>query len=138
MDKGRDNYLRDVGYWDRIPIDIHQQRFQLRTGIFFRCSPPGHADPLNKASFQQAFIKFCDDYLGDSRRITALFQENGFPDFSLQKSPGIADIFVYYFCADKATFTSGYQICAATPKCLLRAPNDDCPLFDTCLFQMLR
>jgi hypothetical protein len=37
-EKGRDNYLRDFGYFKRIPIDIHERRFLIRSGIYHTCS----------------------------------------------------------------------------------------------------
>lgn len=33
-DKGRDNYLRDFGYFKRAPLDRHEWRFIVRTGIY--------------------------------------------------------------------------------------------------------
>lgn len=46
--KGRDIYLRDMGYLDRVPIDTHEMRFILRTGIYHLCSQR-EFDPLKKA-----------------------------------------------------------------------------------------
>ena len=43
-EKGRDNYLRDFGYWDRIPIDIHEMRFIIRSGIYHKFSKVERSD----------------------------------------------------------------------------------------------
>jgi hypothetical protein len=50
-EKGRDNYLRDFGYWDRIPMDRHEMRFIIRTGIYHACSVEAKNDPLKKGLY---------------------------------------------------------------------------------------
>jgi hypothetical protein len=54
-DKGIDELLRDCGYFDRVPIDIHEQRFKVRTGIFQQYSPS--CDPLDKREYHEALVQ---------------------------------------------------------------------------------
>jgi len=75
-EKGRDNYLRDFGYWDRIPMDRHEMRFIVRTGIYHACSVKVRSDPLQKASLHDALTRFCSDYLkGYTGPVTFVVEE---------------------------------------------------------------
>lgn len=111
--KGADHYLRDVGHWDIIPIDVHERRFLVRTGIFHTFSLPGRQDPLGYGSLQDALSTFC------------LFCLQGkiFEGVDLSSRPGIVDLFIWFYCADKK-----YEICGSTPKC------GECGLNDACLY----
>jgi len=110
--KGADNFLRDYGYFDRVPIDIHEKRFILRTGIFNYCSSMD-SDPLEPKDLQEALVVFCGKYLSGSE----------IENIDLGKAPGVVDIFIWNFCAKNR-----YNICGATPKC------HECPLSAVCLF----
>ncbi|MBA7707222.1 hypothetical protein ES703_116091 [subsurface metagenome] len=114
-EKGRDNFLRDFGYFDRIPIDIHEMRFILRTGIFHAFSMDG-LDPLRKKHLQEALANFCKEYL-TGKNIEGI---------DLGKSPGIVDLFIWYYCA-----RGKYNVCGAKPKC------GKCMLNGYCLFSIL-
>jgi hypothetical protein len=111
-EKGRDNYLRDFGYWDRVPIDRHEMRFIIRTGIYHAFSVRDRNDPLEKGSLQHSLAFFCDVYLG-GKPIEGI---------ELSNAPGIVDIFIWSYCAKER-----YAICGSTPRC------HDCQLSDSCL-----
>lgn len=121
--KGRDIYLRDMGCFDRIPIDIHQIRFILRTGIYHACSETLF-DPLQKEDLQEAFAKFC------SRSLRGLKVRG----LDLSMNPGIVDLFVWYHSANPKQ--GGFSICGSKPKCLER--NDICEFYASCLFLQVR
>lgn len=111
--KGSDNYLRDVGYWDVIPIDIHQKRFLIRSGIYHAFSVYREQDPLDPRSLQGDLSRFCSLFL----------RGKIVEDIDLSNAPGIVDIFIWSYCAKER-----YSLCGSTPKC------DTCRLNDTCLF----
>jgi len=117
-EKGRDNYLRDFGYWDRIPMDRHEMRFILRTGIYHACSvkAKNKNDPLRKASLHDALTRFCFRYLKDH----VVFS------IDLGRAPGIVDTFIWSFCSKER-----YSICGSVPKC------ETCPLKEACLYAII-
>jgi hypothetical protein len=112
-DKGADHYLRDVGYWDIIPIDVHEKRFLVRTGIYHTFSVIGRQDPLADSSLQDALNRFCSVYL-KGKTVEGV---------DLGSAPGIVDLFIWSYCSDDR-----YKICGSTPRC------DECVLEDACLF----
>lgn len=116
--KGRDIYLRDMGYLDRVPMDIHEMRFIIRTGIYHLCSR-NLFDPLKKEDLQSAMINFCKEYLSGLSIL----------GIDVSTSPGIVDLIIWYHCADPP---DGFRICAVEPKCLENA--DACSLSRACLF----
>ena len=110
-EKGVDLLLRDCGYFDRIPIDIHEQRFLVRTGVFQRYSERG--DPLRKADFHHALTAFCRNELEGVK----------FESLSLEGAPGVVDWAIWYFCAKEWG-----DICGERPRCNM------CPLVEACEF----
>jgi hypothetical protein len=116
--KGRDIYLRDMSYFDRVPMDIHEMRFIIRTGIYHLCSR-SLFNPLEKDDLQDAMVNFCKEYLSGL----------SISGINLSKSPGIVDLVIWYHCADPP---DGFSICAVEPRCLER--KDVCPLSKACLF----
>ena len=113
--KGRDNYLRDVGYWDRIPIDRHEMRFIVRSGIFHVFSHIDKSDHLDYNHLESALTNFCNKCLKD------YFVEG----INLGNAPGVVDAFIWTFSAEDK-----YNICGATPQC------NKCPLNGTCLYSV--
>lgn len=112
-EKGRDNYLRDFGYWDRIPMDRHEMRFIIRTGIYHACSVKNQSDHLEKGHLHNALTRFCAQHL------------RGYEveEIDLGEAPGIVDIFIWSYSAEDR-----YNICGSTPKC------EECSLRDSCLY----
>jgi len=121
--KGRDNYLRDFGYWDRIPIDIHEKRFIIRSGIYHSCSSKQQSDPLDKDDLQDALTRFCKTYLKGFKVYLKDKEEE--IEIELGSAPGIVDIFIWSFSAEDR-----YNICGDTPKC------DECKLKGVCLYAL--
>jgi len=114
-EKGRDNYLRDFGYWDRIPMDRHEMRFIIRSGIYHACSTKDKSDHLEKSDLHAALTSFCTKYL------------KGYvaEEIELGGAPGIVDIFIWSFSAEDR-----YNICGASPKC------EECSLKGVCLYAL--
>jgi len=57
--KGRDNILRDYGFFNHVPIDVHEKRFLLRTGIFHKYASKEAADPTSYNDLADALKSFC-------------------------------------------------------------------------------
>jgi len=121
-EKGRDNYLRDFGYWDRIPIDIHEMRFVLRSGIYHRCSSKDRSDPLDKTHFQDVLTRFCKEHL-KRFKVKVERKDGSIEEIDLEKFPGIVDIFIWSYCAEDR-----YKICIKKPQCEI------CKLKEVCLY----
>jgi len=114
-EKGRDNYLRDFGYWDRIPMDRHEMRFIIRSGIYHASSSIDKSDHLEKRDLHDALNNFCAKYLSGHR----------VEGIDLGNAPGIVDTFVWSFSAEDR-----YNICVARPKC------EKCGLKGVCLYAL--
>lgn len=114
-EKGRDNYLRDFGYWERIPMDRHEMRFIIRSGIYHTCSIRDENDPLEKGSLYDALTRFCSTYL----------KGKVVEGIDLGNAAGIVDIFVWSYCGKER-----YNICGSTPKC------NECNLNGACLYAL--
>lgn len=114
-EKGRDNYLRDFGYWDRIPMDRHEMRFIIRNGIYHVCSRKDKSDHLEKNDLHDALTRFCTMYLRDYV----------VDEIELGNAPGIVDISIWSFSAE-----GRYNICIAIPKC------EECNLNGVCLYAL--
>ncbi len=114
-EKGRDNYLRDFGYWDRIPMNRHEMRFIIRSGIYHACSCKDKSDPLKKNDLHDALTAFCTKHLKGY-----LVEE-----IDLGNAPGIVDAFIWSFSAEDR-----YKICMATANC------EKCNLKGVCLYAL--
>lgn len=112
-EKGRDNYLRDFGYLDRIPMDRHEMRFIIRTGIYHANSVRNKSDPLKKSSLHESLTQFCSKYLGGKT----------VEEIDLGTAPGLVDIFIWTYCTKDR-----YSICGSSPKCNV------CKLKRNCLY----
>jgi hypothetical protein len=116
-EKGRDNYLRDFGYWDRIPIDRIEMRSIIRTGIYHVCSTGEERDPLEKSSLHDTLAQFSSTYLKGKM----------VGDIDLGNAPGIVDTFIWSYSAEER-----YQICIKNPEC------EECNLNRTCLYGIFK
>lgn len=121
-EKGLNDFLRYMGYWDRVPIDRHEMRFIIRTGIYL-AHPKEKFDPLNRDHLGEALKTFAKQYL-KGKTIAGI---------DLGMSPGIIDIFIWNFCAKRRDPPSGYaNICGIKPKC------SKCPLNKNCLYNIFK
>lgn len=117
--KGRDNIMRDCGYLKRIPIDVHEQRFLVRTGIFHKYSSLKESDHTDYDHLAEVLKRFCKEELKE-------LELNG---ISLSNAPGVADLIIWYFSQEKTEQEISLGVCAKEPKC------DECPLKENlCLF----
>jgi len=116
--KGRDNLLRDCGFLNHIPIDIHEQRFLLRTGTFHRYASLNESDPMDYDHLANAMRRFCEKELSTLRI-------NG---ISLSDAPGLVDLIIWYFSQEKTEQKISLGICAKTTQC------EKCPINILCLF----
>jgi hypothetical protein len=114
-DKGTDHYLRDLGFFDRAPVDRHERRFLIRTGIFHAFTTKGRQDPLEYDCLHDALTTFSLFCL-QGKRVAAI---------DLGSAPGLVDLFIWFFCAE-----GKYDICGKTPKCV------ECRLNDACLYSL--
>jgi hypothetical protein len=120
-EKGMDIYLRDFGYWNRPPIDIHEKRFIVRTGIYHRCSDSKSSDPIDYQHLQDALVNFCHQYLIGYTKY----------DINFSDAPGIVDLFIWSYCAQKDKKEKDrFDICGKTPAC------KKCQLNKTCLYAL--
>jgi len=117
--KGVHNLLRDLGYFDMAPIDIHERRFLLRTGVALRYGPPNR-DPLDLRFYLEALRRFCREEL---RGVKVLGVDLG-------NAPGMADLAIWYFsCTGESKDCKG--VCSAKPRC------EVCPVKDCCTYYRL-
>ena len=89
--KGIENIIRDCGYMKRIPIDIHEQRFLVRTGIFHKYSSLKRADPTKYDHLAEALRRFCEEELKEIKL-------NG---IILSDAPSVVDFIIWYFSQEK-------------------------------------
>jgi len=123
-DKGRDNYLRDFGYFDRAPMDRHEWRFIVRTGIYHHHAKREESDPQDRNHLQAALVNFCDKQL-------KRFEVNEINDclgqrLDLGTNAGMVDLFIWSYSADER-----YHICGKKPQCR------ECSLRTSCMFHLL-
>lgn len=117
--KSRDVYLRSMGYVDIAPIDIHERRFLVRTGIFHYYSNIP-SSPLDYDDLQNALVNFCKICLSGLK----------VKWFDLGENPGIVDALIWHHCARYEG-----DVCGKSPKCFFKPT--ECPLFrKACLWSM--
>lgn len=116
--KGQNNLLRDCGFYDHIPIDIHERRFLLRTGIFHKYASLDKSDPEDDEDLAKAFANFCKKELNTLQVEGVL----------LSDAPGLVDLIIWYFSQEKTEKQNSLAICAKNPQC------GKCPLKLICLF----
>lgn len=114
--KGRDDYLRTFGYWDRIPMDIHEKRFIIRSGIYHTHSARDKNDPFEEGSLHDALTRFCSVHL----------KGKVVEGIDLGDAPGIVDIFIWQYSAEER-----YNICGKIPNC------HECTLKSVCLYAII-
>jgi len=118
--KSRDVFLRSVGHLDIVPIDIHQRRFLVRTGIFHYYSRIPSC-PLEYDDLQFSLVNFSKACL------SGLIVKG----FDLGENPGIVDNLIWHHCAR-------YEgaVCGKNPRCFFQP--SECPLFwKACLWSKM-
>ncbi len=116
--KGSSDALRTLGYFDMVPIDRNEKRFQLRTGIALRYGP-SDVGLDDDRYYVKALRRFCYENL---RTMIVLGENLGF-------SPGIVDWIIWSFSCTGYNECKG--VCADTPRCNI------CPIKDMCFYNNL-
>jgi len=111
--------LRDLSYFDRVPIDRHERRFLLRTGIALLYTS-GEKDPLDYDFYSEALSRYCKQEL---RGVAVDVDGISVP---LDK-PGIVDWIIWYFSCEREV-EECKAICTSKPRC------NECPIKDLCLY----
>ena len=126
-DKGRDNYLRDFGYFDRAPLDRHEWRFIVRTGIFHHHARREESDPQDRNHLQSALVNFCNNELAgfEVEEINNCLGER----LDLGKNAGMVDLFIWSYNADER-----YRICGKVPQCHRCILSDSCMFVKICVY----
>jgi len=113
-------FLRDAYNFKFIPIDIHEMRFQIRTGIFYYYLGENVHDPHVKEHYEYALRQFAKDFLSDV----------SISGYNLGENPGLVDKFIWLHCGDikieNGKQVGGKGICAKKPDC------DNCILKTAC------
>lgn len=113
--KSDDDFLKEHGFFDRVPIDVHSKRFLFRTGILHYYSKKRKPNPkffstnynLQYENFQEALKSFCHDFLSG-------IEVGG---FDLAENPGVVDLIVWRHCAESEEYDCR-NICGDQPKCV--------------------
>jgi hypothetical protein len=112
--KSDDDFLKDYGYFERVPIDRFYRPFLFRTGIF--CDYLEHynvdtakfigdlSDPAVYKAYQAIIKDLCHDMLTE----VTLNQHH------LAEKPGIIDLYIWKHCASS---NDAANICGYKPKC---------------------
>jgi len=121
--KSVDIILRDMGYFDRVPVDIHERRFLLRTDIAVVYGPLDK-DPTLPAFYSEALTTYCKENLKDI----------SLEGISLESAPGVVDWAIWYFsCSSKEETKEKSLKCKAI--CSSSARCGKCPIRDLCLYR---
>ena len=111
--------LRDMGYFDRVPIDRHERRFLLRTGIALIYGPQ-NKDPALPEFYSEALTNYCRENLKDME----------LEGISLASAPGIIDWAIWYFSCERES-KDCKAVCSSNPRC------DVCPIRNACLYERI-
>lgn len=121
--KGRDNMLRDLGYFKRTPIDRHEVRFMVRVGIFHRYAPRNADITMSTEKGYQGIHDALSNFAREELKGIKI------SNIELSEAPGIVDMAIWHFCCVKET-ESCLGICCSNPKC----DELECPIRNHCLF----
>ncbi|MFX0136517.1 MAG: hypothetical protein ACFFDN_22950 [Candidatus Hodarchaeota archaeon] len=117
--KGRDNMLRDLGYFDRAPIDRHEVRFLVRTGIFHKYAPKNADITGTVVEWYEGIHNTLSEFA--RQELIGVETEN----ISLANAPGIVDMVIWRFCCSKEDINC-MGVCGSNPKCSI------CPIRNHC------
>jgi len=129
--KSDDDFLKELGFYEHVPIDRHIKRFLFRAGIihwyFKEKSEKG--DNISKLFngyrdsyrlFQKIMKAFCKEFCDD---ITIC-------GLKLSENPGILDMIIWRHCGESEEHGCK-NICGSEPKC------DECVFKESCLHYLL-
>ncbi len=109
-----------MGYFDRVPVNIHERRLILRTDIALTYGPL-NKDPAQPEFYSEALTRYCRETLKN-------VELDGIP---LESAPGILDWAIWYFSCERES-KDCKALCASSPKCNV------CPIKNVCLYRRTR
>ena len=134
--KSDDDFLKELGFYEHVPIDRHIKRFLFRTGIihwYFKEKSEKGEDILTLFNnfnysyrdsyrlFQKIMKTFCKEFCDD---ITIC-------GLKLSENPGILDMIIWRHCG-RSRKHKCKNICGSKPKC------NKCVFKESCLYYLLR
>lgn len=124
------DFLKEHGFYERVPIDRHTQRFLFRTGAlhwFFKKHSSEDVYTIFAGSYQQrirllekCLVEFCKEFCSDV----------SIEKLNLSENPGILDIIIWRHCGEDEKLGCA-NICGIEPKCNI------CVFRETCLWDRL-
>lgn len=124
--KSDDDFLKEHGFYEHIPVDRHTQRFLFRTGIIHWYLKRNNDDVLTLFGseynskyklFRKIIVAFCREFCNDIN----ISSPKG--ELNLAENPGILDIILW---------RHGRNICGNKPSC------NECVFREVCLWYLLR
>lgn len=115
-------FLRDAFDYKYIPIDIHERRFLIRTGIFNHYLGIDINDPQDNSHFELALQRFSRDFLSGTK----------IREYDLGENPGLVDKFIWFHCAEDPNIEITIRakgICSKVPKCKICDLREGCSLY---------
>jgi len=132
--KSDDDFLKDHGFYEHVPIDRHTQRFLFRTGIIHWYLKKGVGSKEDILAlfginyeekyklFQRILVEFCKVFCDD------VYAPSPKGELRLSENPGIIDIAIWRHCGEDIKHGCK-NICGNIPKC------DKCGFSETCLWK---
>ncbi|RLG90053.1 MAG: hypothetical protein DRO36_06725 [Candidatus Hecatellales archaeon] len=130
--KSDDDFLKDHGFYEHVPVDRHTQRFLFRTGII-QWYLKRNDDVLTLFAgtyeekyklFQKIMVAFCKKFCDD------IYVQTPSGELRLAENPGILDIVIWRHCGEDEELGCR-NICGNRPKC------NECVFKEACLWYKL-
>lgn len=128
------DFLKEHGFYERVPIDRHTQRFLFRTGIlhwFFKKNRSEDVFTIFAGSYPQrirllerCLVEFCGEFCSD------VYFESPIGKLRLSENPGIIDIIIWRHCGEDEKLGCA-NVCGIEPRCNI------CVFGQTCLWDRL-
>lgn len=136
--KSDDDFLKSHGFYERVPVDRHTQRFLFRTGIihwYFKSNVGknskediltlfGRGYEKKYRLLQKILVEFCKAFGDDAYLLSPIGK------LRLSENPGIIDIMIWRHCGENKKLGCR-NICGSKPECNI------CVFRETCLWNML-
>ena len=136
--KSDDDFLKSHGFYERVPVDRHTQRFLFRTGIihwYFKSNVGKNSKEDILTLFgigyeekyrllQKILVEFCKAF-GDD-----VYIPSSIGNLRLSENPGVIDIVIWRHCGEDKKLGCR-NICGSKPECNI------CVFREMCLWNML-
>lgn len=139
--KSDDDFLKDHGFYEHVPVDRHTMRFLFRTGIlhwYFKNIENKNSKErwdiltlfnLNYENkyklFRKILEEFCKEFCDEIRPL------NSSKNVRFSNNPGIIDLIIWRHCGEDDSLGCK-NICGDKPK------HDKCVFRETCLLTLLK